>query len=647
MGTFVAMNRMDIQYPLLSEIDSPADLKKLELNQLPDLCREIRAYMLDILSQTPGHLAAGLGVVELTVALHYVFDTPEDKVVWDVGHQSYPHKILTGRRDSFSTIRHWGGLSGFTHPDESPYDSFVSGHASNSISAALGLAVSNHLRKKDSHVVAVIGDGAMTGGLAFEGLNNVASQPNNLLVILNDNHISIDPITGSLSKYLVDLTTSKLYNTMRHKGYQGLKKLNLINDTRKQNIQRVHNSLKGLINNEQPNLFEGFSIRYFGPLDGHDVLGLVERLSLLKNFEGPKLLHIKTEKGKGYKPAEEDAVVWHSPGLFDRSTGERVQARQLPDEPEKFQDVFGKTLLELARSDERIVGITPAMVSGSSFGEMMEEFPDRVFDVGIAEGHAVTYSAGLALGGLIPFCCIYSSFMQRAYDEVIHDVAMQKAPVVLCLDRAGLVGEDGMTHHGLYDIPYLRTIPGLTLMSPYDECELRQMMYTAYKHVAELGPIVIRYPRGKGSNGHWHVDFEELPIGKAQVLRKGERVCVISYGPIGNNVKIALDKLAKEGIHAGHVNLRFLKPLDTDTLDTLAMEYQDIVTIENGSLSGGVGSAILEYYSDRNIDINIHRMGVRDQFVRHGAVSVQEAYVGIDPESIADTVSKIYTKDQA
>lgn len=639
------MDRMDLLYPLLSQISSPADVKKLELKQLPDLCREIRAYMLEVLSQTPGHLAAGLGVVELTVALHYVFDTPEDKLVWDVGHQSYPHKILTGRRDDFGTLRHWGGLSGFTHPAESPYDAFVSGHASNSISAALGLAVSNHLMHKDSHVVAIIGDGAMTGGLAFEGLNNASSQPNNLLIILNDNHISIDPITGGLSKYLVDLTTSKLYNTVRYKGYQGLKKLKLINDTRKQNIQRVNNSLKGLINDE-PNIFEGFSIRYFGPVDGHDVHDLVERLKLLKDFEGPKLLHLKTEKGKGYKPAEEDAVAWHSPGLFDRSTGKRILAPKLPDEPQKFQDIFGKTLLELAQLDERVVGVTPAMVSGSSFGYMMKEYPDRVFDVGIAEGHAVTYSAGLALGGQIPFCCIYSSFMQRGYDEVIHDIAMQKAPVILCLDRAGLVGEDGMTHHGLYDIPYLRTIPGLILMSPYDEEELRQMMYTAYKRVAELGPIVIRYPRGSGSNGHWHADFHELPIGKAQVLREGTKVCVITYGPIGHNARQALDQLTKEGMHPGHVNLRFVKPLDTDLLDRIAECYDQIITIENGSLAGGVGSALLEYYSDKGTRVRLHRMGVGDYFVKHGAVFLQERYVGIDTETIANAVRQAYKESK-
>ena len=484
----------------------------------------------------------------------------------------------------------------------------------------------------------------MTGGLAFEGLNNVASQPNNLLIILNDNHISIDPITGGLSKYLVDLTTNKLYNTVRDKGYQGLKKLNLINETRKQNIQRVHNSLKGLINGEQPNIFEGFSIRYFGPVDGHNVLDLIERLNILKDFQGPKLLHLKTEKGKGFKPAEENAVVWHSPGVFDRTTGERIQVAKQPDEPEKFQDVFGKTLLELAQLDDRIVGVTPAMVSGSSFGEMMKAYPDRVFDVGIAEGHAATYSAGLAMGGMIPFCCIYSSFMQRAYDEVIHDIAMQQAPVILCLDRAGLVGEDGVTHHGLYDIPSLRTIPGLTLMSPYDEEELRQMMYTAYKQVGKIGPIAIRYPRGKGSNGHWRTDFEELPIGKAQVLRKGERVCVITYGPIGNNAKQALDLLEAEGFSAGHINLRFVNPLDQELLQTIATKYDHIVTIENGSLAGGMGSAILEYYSDLGTDIHIHRMGVGNQFVRHGSVSLQESYVGIDPESIANKVRKLYSE---
>ena len=619
---------------MLSGIQSPADVKALALEQLPQLCFEIRHYLVEVLSETPGHLAAGLGVVELTVALHYVYDTPEDRIVWDVGHQSYPHKLLTGRLASFRTLRQWGGLGGFTHPKESPYDAFISGHASNSISAALGLSVSDELKGRAHHVVAVIGDGAMTGGLAFEGLNNASSQPNNLLIILNDNHISIDPIKGGLSHALVDLTTSKTYNEVRDFGYRGLKKLNIMNETRRKNLQRVHNSLKSLIS-DQPNMFDSFSIRYFGPTDGHDVLGLVEKLQTIKDFKSPKLLHIKTEKGKGYRPAEEDAVIWHAPGKFDVATGERKLSPELPDMPQKFQDVFGKTLLDLAKEDERIVGITPAMISGSSFGYMQAVYPERVFDVGIAEGHAVTFSAGLALGGLLPFCNIYSSFLQRGYDEVIHDVAMQKAPVVLCLDRAGLVGNDGATHQGVYDIAYLRTVPGLTIMSPIDEKELRQMMYTAYKHVEELGPIVIRFPRGKGTEGHWQVPFEEIPLYKGQVLKEGSEVCILSYGPVGAEVKKALEGLEPAlSEKAGHVNLRFVKPLDEELILSLSEKYKGFITIEDGSLSGGMGSAVLELLSDHGRSLPVVRLGVPDEFIPHGDVEIQKAYAGIDREGI-------------
>ena len=631
-------------YPLLEGIRSPMDVKRLPVSRLPELCSEIRRYLVEVLSETPGHLAAGLGVVELTVALHYVYDAPQDKIVWDVGHQSYPHKLLTGRLQSFRTLRQWGGLGGFTHPQESPYDAFISGHASNSVSAALGLSVAGKLRGRGDCVVAVIGDGAMTGGLAFEGLNNASSQPNDLLVILNDNHISIDPIKGGLSHALVDLTTSKTYNEVRDFGYRGLKKLRLMNETRKQNLQRVHNSLKSLIN-DQPNMFDSFSIRYFGPTDGHDVVGLVEKLETIKDFKGPKLLHIKTEKGKGYKPAEEDAVIWHAPGKFDAKTGRRKESPALPDSPEKFQDVFGKTLLELAEADSGIVGITPAMISGSSFGFMQSVYPDRVFDVGIAEGHAVTFSAGLALGGVVPFCNIYSSFLQRGYDEVIHDVAMQKAPVILCLDRAGLVGNDGATHQGVYDIAYLRTVPGLTLMSPIDEKELRQMMYTAYKRVREVGPVVIRFPRGKGSEGHWRVPFEELEWGKGEVLKSGSELCIVSYGPMGAEVRkviAGLDEAIAEKV--GHVNLRFVKPLDEELLLSVGAGYRQVVTVEDGSLAGGMGSAVLELYSDRGVVTPVKRLGIPDEFVPHGDVEIQRAYVGIDAESIRETVTKLLGK---
>lgn len=635
------------RYPILGGISSPADVKRLPLDALPSLCAEIRKYLVEVLSETPGHLAAGLGVVELTVALHYVYDTPEDKLVWDVGHQSYPHKLLTGRRPAFHTLRQWGGLGGFTHPEESPYDAFISGHASNSISAALGLAVSEELSGTPKHVVAIIGDGAMTGGLAYEGLNNASSQPNNLLIVLNDNHISIDPIQGGLSHALVDLTTNKTYNDVRNFGYRGLKKLHIMNETRRQNLQRLHNSVKALITDQQ-NMFDSFSIRYFGPTDGHDVIGLVEKLKTIKDFKGPKLLHIKTEKGKGYRPAEDDAVVWHAPGKFNPETGERKVAPCLPDSPQKFQDVFGQTLLELAQEDERVLGITPAMISGSSFGYMQSVFPDRVFDVGIAEGHAVTFSAGLALGGKLPFCNIYSSFLQRGYDEVIHDVAMQKAPVILCLDRAGLVGNDGATHQGVYDIAYLRTVPGLTLMSPIDEKELRLMMYTAYRHVGEIGPTVIRFPRGKGSEGHWRVPFEELPLFKSEVLKEGTEICVISYGPVGDCTrKVIAEMDAGTADKVGHINLRFVKPLDEDLLLSLPGKYKALLTVEDGSLAGGMGSALLELFSDRGMVLPVVRLGVGDEFIPHGDVGVQKAYTGIDKAGISAAIKDLLGKVQA
>lgn len=627
-------------YPLLGTIDSPDDLKKLPLTDLPKLCEEIRHFLLETLSKVPGHLGANFGVVELTVALHYVFDLPHDEIVWDVGHQSYVHKILTGRKKDFSTLRQWGGISGFTHPNESRYDSFISGHASNSISAALGIAIGASLQNQAKNVVAVIGDGAMTGGLAFEGLNNASNHPNNLLIILNDNHIGIDPITGGLSKYLVRINTSKVYNNLRHKGYQGLKRLNLIDDSKKRNLLRFNNSLKALINNDK-NLFESFSIRYFGPTDGHDVVELVNTLRSIKDFKGPKLLHLKTIKGKGYKPAEESAVVWHAPGPFDPNTGQRNVAPELPDTPLKYQEIFGQTLLELAEMDERVVGITPAMISGSSFNFMQHEYPNRVFDVGIAEGHAVTFAAGLALKGEIPFCNIYSSFLQRGYDEVIHDVAMQAAPIILCIDRAGLVGEDGMTHQGAYDIAYLRTIPGLTIMSPIDEKELRQMMFTAYKHHKE-GPFVIRFPRGKGACKDWKVPFSKLPLGKSIELTVGEKVVFVSYGPVGNEVKRAVKELNSLGYHPGHVNLRFVKPLDTEMLDYLAEKYDTIISVEDGSLAGGVGSALLEYYADNGTTIRIKRVGIPDQFIKQGAVALQYQYVGLDASSLVDTAIQMF-----
>lgn len=627
-------------FPLLGNIKHPADVKSLAVEQLPQLCKEIRAYLLEVLSEVPGHLGASLGVVELTVALHYVLELPQDYIVWDVGHQSYPHKLLTGRLESFHTLRQWGGLSGFTHPSESEHDAFISGHASNSISAALGLAVAKEQRQEQSQVVAVIGDGAMTGGLAFEGLNNVSSQPNNLLIILNDNHISIDPITGGLSKYLVGISTNKTYNDLRYKVYKGLKKMNVVNDRRRSNLLRFNNSVKALIADER-NLFEGFSIRYIGPTDGHDVMKLVEQLQAILKFEGPKLLHLKTVKGKGYTPAEQSAVTWHAPGKFDLSTGQRAEeVKELPDSPLKYQEIFGKTLLELAERDEDIVGVTPAMVSGSSFNFLQEKYPERVFDVGIAEAHAVTFSSGLSRGGKKVFCNIYSSFLQRGYDQVIHDVAMQRTPLILCIDRAGLVGEDGMTHQGLYDIAYLRCIPELTLMSPYDERELRLMMYTAYKNYGK-GIFVIRYPRGKGAGGEWEVPFEEIPLGKAEVRKTGVRLAFVSYGPVGNIVTRAIEKLESMGHKPGHLNLRFVKPLDTVALDDLQAHYEHIITVEDATLAGGVGSAILEYYNDAGRPMKITRIGVEDKFVKQGAVGIQQAYVGLSWENLVKEALKL------
>lgn len=632
--------KQDDKYELLRHIDSPADLKRLDRSQLPQLCREIRRYLTEVLSQTPGHFGASMGAVEIAVAVHYVYDAPEDKVIWDVGHQAYAHKLLTGRREAFPTLRQWGGISGFLHPGESIYDAFISGHASNSISAAVGYAAGIKLEGGDSHVVAVIGDGALSGGLAFEGLNNVSERHTNVLVILNDNHISIDPATGGLSRYLVKFITSPEYNKLRDIGARGLEKLNLLTESRKRNLQRFNNSIKALMTDEG-NFFEDFSMRYFGPIDGNDIETFVSVLEDIKDFEGPKLLHVKTVKGKGYKPAEDSSVIWHAPGRFDLRTGQLAHKTRKSGAPEKFQEVFGKTLVDLADEDDRIVGITPAMISGSSMGYMLKKYPERVFDVGIAEGHAVTFSAGLALQGQIPFCTIYSTFLQRAVDEVIHDVAEQSAPVILCVDRAGLVGNDGMTHQGLYDIAYLRSVPGLTMMSPIDEWEMRMMMYTAYKH-RDQGPYVIRYPRGEGSNGSWREPFEELPIGRSQELAEGEDLVIVTYGPVGAVARRVVRRIEEEHQRrVGLVNLRFLKPLDTEMLDSLAERYSSMITVEDAALAGGMGSTLLEYYSDRQVDMRIRRLGVGDEYIRHGDVPIQRAYVGIDEAGIYNAAKEI------
>ncbi len=623
----------DIHKHLLDSIQYPSDLRQLSPDKLKEVCDELRQHIIDVLSEHPGHFAASLGTVELTVALHYVFNTPYDRIVWDVGHQAYGHKLLTGRKDNFHTLRTFKGIGGFPNPAESEYDSFIAGHASTSISAAMGMSVASALKGEvNQHVIAVIGDGSMTGGLAFEGLNNASANPNNLLIILNDNDMAIDEPVGGLSKYLVDITTSQTYNKVRYDIYKGLKKLRLINDERRENILRFNNSLKALLT-QQHNLFEGFSIRYFGPVDGHDVNTLVKILNDIKDMQGPKLLHIKTKKGKGFKPAEDSATEWHAPGRFNKKTGERIIPENL-DEPQLYQDVFGHTLVELAEADERIVGITPAMPSGCSMIYMMKAFPDRAFDVGIAEGHAVTFSAGLAKEGMIPFCNIYSSFMQRAYDMVIHDVALQNLHVIMCLDRAGLVGEDGATHHGVFDLAYLRPIPNLIIASPLDEIELRNLMFTAYSAVNS--PFVIRYPRGKGEKKDWRNKMEVLPVGKGRKVRDGKEIAVLSIGPIGNEVKKALDLAAGAGVSAAHYDMIYLKPIDEELLHEVGQNYRQIITVENGVIQGGLGSAVIEFMCENGYMTPVKRIGIPDQFIEQGSIPELYNLCGMDAESIKE-----------
>lgn len=622
---------------LLESIDSPDDLRRLPQEALPEVCAELRQYIIDVLSENPGHLGASLGTVELTVALHYVFRTPYDRIVWDVGHQAYGHKILTGRREAFHTLRKMGGISGFPNPKESEYDAFIAGHASNSISAAMGISVASALKKEDDrHVIAVIGDGAMTGGLAYEGLNNASANPNNLLIILNDNNMAIDHNVGGLSQYLVDITTSQAYNKMRYDVYRGLRKMKLIDENRRENILRFNNSLKALLT-QQHNLFEGFSIRYFGPVDGHDVGYLIKVLNDIKDLKGPKLLHIKTKKGKGFKPAEESATEWHAPGRFNKETGERLVEHNL-NAPQLYQDVFGHTLVELAEKDPRIVGVTPAMPTGCSMTFLMKAFPERAFDVGIAEGHAVTFSAGLAKEGMIPFCNIYSSFMQRGYDMVIHDVALQNLHVIMCLDRAGLVGEDGATHHGVFDFAYMRPIPNLTIASPLNECDLRNLMYTAY--VAQDGPFVIRYPRGKGEKTDWRTPLEVLPIGKGRKLRDGKDLAVLSIGPIGNEVAKAINRAEAEGRSVAHYDMIYLKPLDEALLHEIGQAYSRIITVENGVVRGGFGSAVLEFMADNGYTPRVERIGVPDCFIEQGSIPELYKLCGMDAESIYRCIMK-------
>ena len=612
---------------LLNKIKTPEDLRKLNVDELPQLCDELRKDIVEEVAVNPGHLASSLGVAEITVALHYVYDTPEDRIVWDVGHQAYGHKILTGRRERFCTNRKLGGIKPFPSPTESEYDTFACGHASNSISAALGMAIAAKLEgKADRHVVAVIGDGALSGGLAFEGLNNVSSSPNDLLIILNDNNMSIDRSVGGMKQYLLGLNTNKTYNAIKFKTARWLNRNGMMDDERKKGIQRFSNAIKSAIAHQQ-NIFDGMNIRYFGPFDGHNVKELVRILRQLKTMKGPKLLHLHTQKGHGYAPAEKDVTTWHAPGKFDPETGERIVDKD-PNKPQKYQDVFGHTLLELAQQNPKIVGVTPAMPSGCSMNIMMNAMPERTFDVGIAEGHAVTFSGGMAKDGLIPFCNIYSAFSQRAFDNIIHDVALLNLHVVFCFDRAGIVGEDGATHHGAFDLAALRTIPNLTISSPMDEHELRRLMYTA--QLPDKGAFVIRYPRGGGVLLDWRCPLEEIKVGTGRKMRDGNDVAVLAIGPIGNEALLAAEECS-----CAMYDMRFLKPIDETILKEVAEKFQRIVTVENGVKNGGLGSAVLEWMNDHGYHPEVIRLGMPDtEFVEHGTVAELHKIVGIDRESI-------------
>lgn len=635
----------DNRFDLLKTIQSPADLRKLSLEQLPKLCQQLREDIIEEVAVNPGHLASSLGATEITVACHYVFNTPEDRIVWDVGHQAYGHKILTGRRENFCNNRKLGGLMPFPSPYESEYDTFTCGHASNSISAALGMAVASKLTKQHRHVVAIIGDGAMSGGLAYEGLNNVSSQPNDLLIILNDNDMSIDRAVGGMEQYLLNLDTNETYNRLRFKASQWLHAKGLLNEDRRKGLLRLNNALKSALAHQQ-NIFEGMNIRYFGPFDGNDVGELVRILRQLKDMKGPKLLHLHTKKGKGYEPAEKSAVVWHAPGKFDPKTGKRI-IHESHNEPPKFQDVFGNTLLELARKNPRIVGVTPAMPTGCSMNIMMKDMPERTFDVGIAEAHAVTFSAGMAKDGLQPFCNIYSAFSQRAYDSIIHDMAILNLPVVLCLDRAGLVGEDGATHHGAFDMAFLRPIPNLTISSPMDEHELRRLMYTA--QLPGKGSFVIRYPRGKGVLTDWECPLTEIKVGTGRRLHDGWDVAVLSIGPIGNDVEKAINIIESANSPStqehcpsiAHYDMRFLKPLDETILQEVAERFSHIITIEDGVRDGGLGTAVTEWMSDHGYTPHITRMGMPDHFVEQGTVEQLRALCGIDIDGIKKQLTSV------
>ena len=622
----IRVRNMDYKY--INKIDSPADLKKVNLEELPAVCAELRQFIIEALSKNPGHLGSSLGAIELTVALHYVFDTPNDKLVWDVGHQAYAHKILTGRRDRFHTNRQFKGLSPFTNPAESEYDAFIAGHASNSISAALGMNIGG-----ERNVVAIIGDGAMTGGLAFEGLNNTSMDKNNLLIVLNDNHMAIDPLKGGITQYLVDLTTSATYNKWRWRLYQIAEKLHLVDERKRRAMLRRNNSLKAVFSKQPSNIFTGLNIRYFGPTDGHDVVGLVRILSEIKNHRGPKVLHIITKKGKGYAPAENDQTVWHAPGEFDVATGQRSMdnGQWTMDIPPLWQEVFGETLLDLAKKNEKIVGITPAMPSGCSMSIMQKELPDRVFDVGIAEGHAVTFSAGLAKAGMVPYCNIYSTFLQRSYDNIVHDVALQNLHVVLCIDRAGIVGNDGATHHGLLDLAYLRPIPNMQICAPMTGEDLKQMLTLAEKLE---GPVAIRYPRGRVTG--YGLPVTDVEYGKGIKLRDGKGIAVLTIGAIGNTMREAIETT---GLNIAHYDMRWLKPMDEEILHEVGKHFKTIVTAEDGMIAGGLGSAVLEWMADHGYTPRVVRLGVNDQFVEHGSTKELYHMLKLDKEGLVCELS--------
>jgi 1-deoxy-D-xylulose-5-phosphate synthase len=618
-------------FPLLSRIDSPADMKGLNPGELVQLSNELRDYIIEIVSSNPGHFGASLGVVELTVALHHVFNTPHDKIIWDVGHQAYGHKILTGRRDQFHTNRKYKGISGFPKPSESEYDAFGVGHSSTSISAALGMAVARDQKKKNNQIIAVIGDGSLSGGMAYEALNNAGHEKKDMLVILNDNNISIDPSVGAMKEYLLDITTSQAYNKVKNDIWNLLGSLNKINPNTRQYFQKLENAIKSIVL-KQSNLFESMNFRYFGPVDGHDVVHLSSVLEDIKKIPGPKLLHVITKKGKGFPMAELNQTTFHATGSkFDKNTGEFLPSKGSPASP-RYQEVFGETLLELARNNKKIIGITPAMTTGASLNKMMDELPDRTFDVGIAEQHAVTFAAGLAAAGMVPYCTVYSTFLQRAYDQVIHDVAIQNLPVVLCIDRAGLVGADGATHHGVFDLAFLRCIPNLTICSPLNEVEFRNMLFSAQHNVE--GPFAIRYPRARGVMKEWKQEFSEIEKGTGQLLRDGDDLAFITLGPIGNEVAAAIDALEKLDLRIAHLDLRFLKPLDEKLLKQFFKKHKKVITVEDGSVNGGMGSAILEFVSEKGIAAEIRRIGIPDRFIDHGTIEELYRECGMDRESI-------------